>query len=110
MGHGGGRGFIANINRELGSINQKKIMKRFETPTIKEMKLKQNAIVPKFMTYLQRQNTLVVELYRNCFYRLKPTAEKIAEFIYRDLCPTTILRQSVMDVQLQFCCSRSPPW
>ena len=95
--HGGGRVFFSNRDRGFGSS---RTTNRFETPTIKEMKLKQNAIVAKFMTYLQRQNTLVVELYRHCFYKLKPTAEKIAEFIYRDLCPTAILRQSVMDVQL----------
>ena len=96
----GGDGLNNNRIRGFGSSMQENTKKRFETPTLKDMNLKQNAIVAKFMTFFQRKNTLVVELYRHCFYKLKPTWDKIAEFIYRDLCPTPTLRRSVSEVQL----------
>ena len=72
---------------------------RLETPTLNEMKAKQGAIVAKFMTFFRRKSTLVIEMYEKSFYKLKPTWDKIADFIYSDLCQTPELRKEVKDVQ-----------
>ena len=50
---------------------------RLETQTLGEMRLKQRAIVARFMTFLQRKNSLVIEMYEPAFYRQKPTMDKI---------------------------------
>ena len=63
---------------------------RVETPSLNDMRAKQKAIVAKFMTFFQRKSTLVIELYEHAFYRHKPNWEKIAEFIYSDLCMTGV--------------------
>ena len=54
----------------------------------------------KFMTFFKRKSTLVIDMYEACFYRNKPKWDQIADFIYKDLCPTDALRKSVKDVQL----------
>ena len=72
---------------------------RIETPSLNEMRAKQNAIVAKFMTFFQRKCSLVIEMYETSFYRQKPNWDRIAEFIYTDLCNTPELRKSVKDVQ-----------
>ena len=72
---------------------------RVETPSLNDMRAKQKAIVSKFMTFFQRKSTLVIELYEHSFYRQKPNWDKIAEFIYSDLCKTQELRGAVKDVQ-----------
>ena len=72
---------------------------RFETPSLNDMRAKQGAIVAKFMTFFQRKCTLVVEMYQNSFYKQKPNWDKIADFIYNDLCNTAELRKGVIDVQ-----------
>ena len=59
---------------------------RLETPTLNEMKAKQGAIVAKFMTFFRRKNTLVIEMYEKSFYKQKPTWDRIADFVYKDLC------------------------
>ena len=41
----------------------------------------------------------MVEMYEPAFYRQKPTMDKIADFVYRDLCNTADLRKEVKDVQ-----------
>ena len=74
---------------------------RIETPSLNEMKAKQGAIVAKFMTFFKRRSTLVIEMYEACFYREKPKWDQIAEFVYRDLCPSDELRRAVKDVQLR---------
>ena len=51
------------------------------------------------MTFFQRKNTLVVEMYEAGFYSQKPTMDKIVDFIYKDLCPLDELRKAVEDIQ-----------
>ena len=80
--------------RGFGAVNT-----RVKTPSLNDMRAKQKAIVAKFMTFFQRKSTLVIEMYEHAFYRQKPNWEKIAEFIYSDLCKTQELRSAVKDVQ-----------
>ena len=70
-----------------------------ETPTLNEMRARQGAIVAKFMTFFRRKSTLVIELYEKSFYQQKPTWDKIADFVYNDLCQTPELRKEVKDAQ-----------
>ena len=72
---------------------------RVETPSLNDMRARQGAIVAKFMTFLKRKCSLVVEMYETSFYRQKPNWEKIADFIHNDLCTTAELRKGVQDVQ-----------
>ena len=68
-------------------------------PSLNDMRARQSAIVAKFMTFFKRKNTLVVELYETAFYKAKPTWDKIADFLYNDLCNTDELRAGLKDVQ-----------
>ena len=70
-----------------------------ETPTLNELKAKQGAIVAKFMTFFRRKSTCVIEMYEKSFYKQKPTWDKIADFVYNDLCQTPEMRKEVKDVQ-----------
>ena len=72
---------------------------RLETPRLADMKAKHGAIVAKFLTFFQRKSSLVIELYNAAFYRQKPLWDKIADFIYNDLCPTPEIRREIQDVQ-----------
>ena len=72
---------------------------RVETPTLNEMKAKQGAIVAKFMTFFRRKSTCVIEMYEQSFYKQKPTWDKIADFVYTDLCQMPEMRKEVKDVQ-----------
>ena len=72
---------------------------RVETPSLNDMRARQGAIVAKFMTFFQRKCSLVIEMYEGAFYRQKPNWDRIAEFVYTDLCNTTDLRKGVQDVQ-----------
>ena len=94
-----GSGLDPNRRRGFAHLQTRQIHNRFEAPSIKEMRAKQEAVVAKFLTFFQRKNTLVVELYMHCFYKLKPTQDKIAKSIYQDLCPLPYLRQAIEDVQ-----------
>ena len=71
-----------------------------ETPSLNQMMAKQGAIVAKFMTFFKRKSSLVIEMYEACFYKEKPKWDQIADFVYKDLCPTDDLRKAVVDVQL----------
>ena len=73
---------------------------KVETPSLNQMMAKQGAIVAKFMTFFKRKSTLVIEMYEACFYKEKPKWDQIADFVYKDLCPTDDLRKAVVDVQL----------
>ena len=84
-----------NPNRQKGFSPQPRI----ETPTLNDMKAKQGAIVSKFMTFANRKNTVMIELYERAFYAKRPGWDSLANFIYNDLCPNDVLRQSVDDVQ-----------
>ena len=63
------------------------------------MKAKQGAIVSKFMTFSNRKNTAMIKLYERAFYNQRPGWDSLANFIYSDLCPSDVLRQSIEDVQ-----------
>jgi hypothetical protein len=72
---------------------------RVVTPTLNAMKAKQGAIVAKFMTFFRRKNTLVIEMYEKSFYKQKPTWDKIADFVYNDVCQSPEMRKEIKDVQ-----------
>ena len=72
---------------------------RIETPRLSDMRAKQGAIVARFLTFFQRKASLVIELYNAAFYRQKPTWDKIADFIYSDLCCNAELKKQILDVQ-----------
>ena len=85
-----------NPNRQKGFDMQ---FPRIETPRLTDMRAKQSAVVARFLTFAQRKSSLVVELYNTVFYKQKPTWDKIANFVYSDLCPQSDLRREVIDVQ-----------
>ena len=72
---------------------------RIDTPTLNDMKAKQGAVVSKFMTFMNRKNSVMIELYERAFYNKKPGWDNLANFVYHDLCPNDQLRKSVEDVQ-----------
>ena len=84
-----------NPNRQKGFNWQTRII----TPTLNDMKAKQGAVVSKFMTFMSRKNSVMIELYERAFYTRKPGWDNLANFVYNDLCPNDQLRQSVEDVQ-----------
>ena len=94
-GSGAADGLNPNRNRGFGQAT----MNRASMPSLNDMRARQNAIVAKFMTFFKRKNTLVVELYETAFYKAKPTWDKIADFLYNDLCNTDELRAGLKDVQ-----------
>ena len=62
--------------------------RRIETPSLNDMRARQGAVVSKFMTFMNRKNTLMIELYERAFYNKKPGWDLLANFVYNDLCPT----------------------
>ena len=84
-----------NPNRQKGFNWQPRI----ETPTLNDMKAKQGAVVSKFMNFMNRKSTVMIELYEKAFYNRKPGWDNMANFVYNDLCTTDVLRQGVEDVQ-----------
>ena len=95
MGNSGNDGL--NPNRQRGFNWQQG--QRIENPTLNDMKAKQGAIVSKFMNFSNRKNTAMIELYERFFYNKRPGWDSLANFVYNDLCPSDLLRQSVEDVQ-----------
>ena len=100
-GAGGGRQTVGdgsglNPNRAKGFESA---FPRIETPRLSDMRAKQGAIVARFLTFFQRKTSLVIELYNAAFYRQKPTWDKIADFIYSDLCSNSDLKKQIRDVQ-----------
>ena len=85
-----------NPNRQRGFGES---FPRIETPRLTDMRAKQGAVVARFLTFFQRKSSLVVELYNTVFYKQKPTWDKIANFVYNDLCNTSELRREICDVQ-----------
>ena len=57
-----------NPNRQRGFVPTRRI----ETPTLNDMMARQGAVVGKFMNFMHRKNTLVIELYERAFYSRKP--------------------------------------
>ena len=84
-----------NPSRQRGFNMQQRI----ETPTLNDMKAKQAAIVSKLMAFMNRKQSVMIELYERSFYAKRPGWDSLANFVYNDLCPTDVLRQSVQDVQ-----------
>ena len=74
--------------------------KRIDTPTLNDMRARQGAVVGKFLNFMHRKNTIVIDLYDKAFYAKRPTWESLANFVYSDLCPSADLRSEVVDVQL----------
>ena len=74
--------------------------RRIETPTLNDMRARQGAVVGKFLNFMHRKNTIVIELYDKAFFAKRPTWESLANFVYSDLCPSADLRGEVFDVQL----------
>ena len=74
--------------------------RRIETPTLNDMRARQGAVVGKFLNFMHRKNTIVIELYNKAFFSKRPTWESLANFVYNDLCPNADLRREVLDVQL----------
>ena len=87
-----------NPNRQRGFGNSVSFP-RIETPRLADMKAKQGAVVARFLTFAQRKSSLVIELYNASFYKQKPNWDKIANFVYSDLCTTSALRKEIIDVQ-----------
>ena len=86
-------------NRQRG-FSTTKTNARVPTTNLNAMQAKEGALVSKFMTFLCRKNTFVVDLYEAVFFRSKPTFDLISEFIYKDLCADQESKNSLVDVQL----------
>ena len=68
--------------------------RRIETPTLNDMRAWQGAVVVgKFMNFMHRKNTIVMDLYDRAFYAKRPSWESLANFVYSDLCPSADLRR-----------------
>ena len=91
-----GDGLNPNRQKGFGSAASRRI----ETPTLNDMRARQGAVVAKFMNFMHRKNTIVIDLYDKAFYAKRPTWESLANFVYSDLCPSADLRSEVVDVQL----------
>ena len=88
-----------NPNRQRG-FGAGAPIKRIETTTLNDMRARQGAVVGKFMNFMQRKNTVVVDLYDKAFFAKRPTWEQLANFVYNDLCANDTLRGDLVDVQL----------
>ena len=84
-----------NPSRQRGFNWQQRIV----TPTLNDMRAKQGAVVSKFMTFMNRKNSVKIELYEKAFYNKKPGWDSLANFVYSDLCPSDQLRDGIEDVQ-----------
>ena len=73
---------------------------RVTTTTLNDMRAKEGALVSRFMTFHYRKNTFVFDLYEKVFFTTKPTGDKIADFIYNDVCKDAKLRSEIVDVQI----------
>ena len=89
-------GLLANRQRGF-SISKST---RVPTTNLNDMQAKEGSLVSKFMTFLCRKNTFVVDLYEGVYFRSKPTFDLISEFIFKDLCVDQDLKKSLVDVQL----------
>ena len=87
-----------NPNRQKGFGAA--VSRKIETPTLNDMRARQGASVGKFMSFMHRKNTIVIDLYNRAFYSKRPSWEGLANFVYNDLCPSADLRSEVLDVQL----------
>ena len=88
-----------NANRQRGFSSSKPNV-RIPTSTLADMQAKEGSLVSKFMTFLCRKNTFVIDLYEGVYFRSKPTFDIISEFISKDLCSDQDTRKALVDVQL----------
>ena len=51
--------------------------RRIETPTLNDMRARQGAVVGKFMNFMQRKNTAVIDLYDRPFFAKRPTWDSL---------------------------------
>ena len=93
-GMSGGDGLNPYRQKGFGAATSSRI----ETPTLNDMRARQGAVVGKFLNFMHRKNTIVIELYDKAFFAKRPTWENLANFIYSDLCPSADLRSEVLDV------------
>ena len=100
-GSGGPEGASQRVNDGLNPNRQRGFnwQSRIETSTLNDMKAKQGAVVSKFMTFMNRKNSVKIELYEKAFYNKKPGWDSMANFVYNDLCPNDLLRAGLEDVQ-----------
>ena len=84
-----------NPNRQRGFNWQTRIV----TPTLNDMRAKQGAVVSKFLTFMNRKNSIKIELYEKAFYNKKPGWDSMANFVHNDLCTDDVLRAGLEDVQ-----------
>ena len=110
-GKGGGNNKGRNVDSQIRMFsdglnpNRQKgfgaaVSRKIETPTLNDMRARQGASVGKFMSFMHRKNTIVIDLYNRAFYSKRPSWESLANFVYNDLCPSADLRSEVLDVQL----------
>ena len=80
----GGRGDGQQSNDGLNPSRQRGFnwQQRIETPTLNDMKARQGAVVSKFMTFNNRKNTAIIELYERVFYNKRPGWDSLANFVY----------------------------
>ena len=104
---GGGRDSDSQRNMSVDGLNPNRqrgfgaaASKRIETPTLNDMRARQGAVVAKFMNFMLRKNTILIDLYDRAFFAKRPNLDSLANFVYSDLCPSADLRSEVMDVQL----------
>ena len=89
-GGGGARGRVGN---------QQVSPRRSNQTTLREINMRKKAVVARFMTFFQREDSMVIEMYESAFYRSRPTMDKIADFVHSDLCTSLAERESILDVQ-----------
>ena len=83
----------------LNSQQSSPVVRGFVQPTLSEINMRKKAVVARFMTFFQRENSMVIEMYESAFFRSRPTMDKIADFVYADLCVSQDERESILDVQ-----------
>ena len=100
VGGFGGGGAVTRNNPGNNVNNSRSRQQRNVAPSVPGLQLQRSTTVSKFLTFFQRKNTVVVEIYGQPFYTKRPTWEDMAEFVYKDLCPNDRLRKELLDVQL----------
>ena len=71
-----------NPNRQKGYGAAAATSRRIETPTLNDMRARQGAVVGKFLNFMHRKNTIVIELYDRAFFSKRPTWESLANFVF----------------------------
>ena len=84
-GNGGRSGFPRNVRMVGDGLNPNRqkgfgaaSSRRIETPTLNDMRARQGAVVAKFMNFMQRKNTIVIDLYDRAFFAKRPTWDSLA--------------------------------